>query len=273
MKEGFRERSPWPMIKMGAALAEDYLRLGLNLLYPAEPTCPLCGKIIKNRRQLSLCRSCIERVPLIRKPICQRCGRPLRLEASTPCSECRGRKVFYKTARSVGLYRDYFRETILTMKYRAQPELAMPLAELLVERLKSERALRSSEVLVPVPLHTERWMERGYNQAELLARHVGQRCHLPVVSDALHRIKLTGVQNRLNREERWANVHDAFQVSIPSRVSGKSILIIDDILTTGSTASECAKALLAAGSTVVNVLTLAIGVVEEQWTEEGADCF
>lgn len=271
MKGGLREQNQWPMIRIGAAFIGDFFRLGLDLLYPPMPICPLCGRIIKKPSGLRLCHLCLDKMSFIRKPICDRCGRPTRLASSTPCPECRGRNLFYRRSRSVGLYREYFRQAILTMKYRGRPELAEPLAELMAERLKGDKALRRVDVLVPVPLHGDRWMERGYNQAELLARHIGQRTQLPLVNDALSRIKKTGVQNQLSREERLTNVAGAFSVPLPGKVGGKSVLLIDDILTTGSTASECAKVLLAAGARTVDVLTLAVGVVEDQWLKDIED--
>lgn len=112
------------------------------------------------------------------------------------------------------------------------------------------------ELVIPVPLHPKRLVERGYNQAALLARSTTQGTRLPVEYDALKRIRKTFHQATLSRQERYANVENAFEAT-PRLVKGKSILLIDDVMTTGATVSACADALLFAEAQEVNVLTLA----------------
>lgn len=269
MKWDFRKSTPFPMINLRVDFIREYAESLLELLYPLGKTCAVCGRINEDHRFTQLCDRCFDRMVIIRKPICQRCGRPMRLEDSNYCPECSGSGHFFNSyVRAVGLYRGYLREVILAFKYRGRPELAEPLGELLTARFISESVFSSVDALVPVPLHPERHLIRGYNQAELLAKRVGRSCRLPVLTQVLRRDRVTQVQNRLSRHERLTNVKGAFLVGLPGAIRGKSLLLIDDILTTGFTANECAKTLLAAGAKRVCTLTLAVGLVQEQWSEE-----
>jgi competence protein ComFC len=269
MKWDFRKSNPLPMINLRVDFVREYAETLLELLYPLGMTCTICGQVNEDSRFAQLCARCFDRMVIIRKPICLRCGRPLRLEGYDHCPECSGLGSFFISyLRTVGLYRGYLREVILAFKYRGRPELAEPLGELLAARFISESVLSSVDALIPIPLHAERYLLRGYNQAELLAKRVGCSCRLPVLTQVLQRNRVTQVQNRLTRHERLTNVKGAFHVGLPGAIRGKSLLLIDDILTTGFTVNECARTLLAAGAKMVCALTLAVGVLQEQWSEE-----
>ncbi|HOQ24282.1 MAG TPA: ComF family protein [Bacillota bacterium] len=236
-----------------------------DLIYPPPAVCPLCGRQCPELQEEILCPRCQEAIPFIQPPVCLRCGRPLRLAAANPCHECAGRPLFYQSARAVGLYKDYFRQIILALKYFGRLELAEPLGGLLAARFEDEPELCRTQAIVPVPLHLHRLARRGFNQAELLARAMAKTVRRPVFSDTLERIKATKAQNQLTLEERRSNVAGAFVAANTGQIRGRRVLLVDDIMTTGFTVSECARVLLAAGATEVHVLTLAVGVVEEQW--------
>lgn len=242
----------------------------MDLFYPPPPTCPFCGRINRDLAAFSVCSRCIQQLSIIEKPICNRCGRPIRGQASEPCLECRGTEHFYQLSRSVGLYRDYLRTLILALKYHGRPELGNPLGQLLAARLEGEASLRRVDGIIPVPLHPERGMRRGYNQAELIAIPAAKRYRIPLLAEVVERERRTELQSKLTRDARHTNVAGAFRVSQPGLVRGKRLLVVDDIMTTGYTASECAKVLLAAGASWIGVITLAVGLIEEQWldTEE-----
>jgi len=113
---------------------------------------------------------------------------------------------------------------------------------------------------VPVPLHPLRRRERGYNQAELLARHAARRFGVPVARDAVRRVKDTPTQTRLDRRQRAANVRGAFKAAPAAALKGLHVALVDDVLTTGATTSACARALLGAGAASVRVFTVARAV-------------
>jgi ComF family protein len=148
------------------------------------------------------------------------------------------------------------RATLHELKYAANRRLAAPLGELLAARWR--RAGRGGDLLVPVPVHAERLRQRGYDQAVLLAEAVGARLGLPVVT-ALQRGRATAAQHALGRDARGANVGTAFSVkaALKPRIRGRWIVLIDDVVTTGSTMAACAAALVAAGSESVSGLAVA----------------
>lgn len=255
------------MIKIGAAWIEDMGENLLDLVFPPPPNCPFCGKIIRDTDGFVICRCCLDKISIIEKPICERCGRPLRNGASAPCRECRETPLFYRQSRSVGLYRDYFRTLILALKYHARPELAGPLGQMLSARLEAEPELRKVDAVVPIPLHPDRLLRRGYNQAELIAYPVAERYRIPLYTEAIERERKTELQSKLSRESRQTNVEGAFRVTQPGLIRGKRLLLVDDILTTGYTASECARVLLVAGAAWIGVITLSVGLIEDQWMD------
>jgi ComF family protein len=158
-----------------------------------------------------------------------------------------------------GLYEDPLRAAISAFKYEGKRQLAGPLGRLLLATYRRQaRAHAGADALVPVPLHPKRQAERGYNQSALLARVVGRGSRLPVVEDALRRTRDTPHQAWLNAAQRRANVVGAFtsEKSHPALV-GRKILLLDDVCSTGTTLSESAKALLAAGAKEVWGLVLA----------------
>lgn len=120
-----------------------------------------------------------------------------------------------------------------------------------------QEVLAQSDIIVPVPLHRWRLLKRRYNQAALLAQAIGAQVGLPVSVAALTRVKATASQGHLNRAQRQKNVAGAFAVSDPAKVKGKRIVLIDDVLTSGATVEACARVLLAAGASMVNVVSLA----------------
>jgi ComF family protein len=161
-------------------------------------------------------------------------------------------------ARAASLYESEgtVRQAILLFKYGGRPSLGRHLGRLMADA--TDRLFESSafDLLIPVPLHPTRERERGFNQAALLAREVGRRCGLPVGHRLLRRVKSTQTQSG-GRRDREANVKGACQVARPERVQDHRLLLVDDVLTTGATVNECAKALLAAGAAEVAVYTLA----------------
>jgi len=158
-------------------------------------------------------------------------------------------------ARAAALYASPLREAIHQFKYRRNVHLVPVLARYMLGRLRRDALV--DVALVPVPLHPERKRLRGFNQATLLARYLGQQLGLAVEEEILERSRPTRPQVTLSLPERMANMHGAFRAGPPQRLRGRTFLVIDDVMTTGSTLEACAHALKAAGAARVWAYTLA----------------
>ena len=186
-------------------------------------------------------------------PLCPHCGRPQ--ASGIVCPGCRQRKTEIDGIRSPFRFDEVIRKAIHELKYRNLKAISPCLAELLADYLRSNPL--PGEALVCVPLHPRRLRERGYNQSNLLTRELGRLIGLPVIEDCLIRVKQAQPQVRaVDVEERRSNVADAFACR-DEKVSGKQIILIDDVCTSGATLESCAAALKNKGATSVWGLTLA----------------
>ena len=230
----------------------------LELIFP--PVCLLCER---PGREV-ICGSCREQFVLIQPPYCIRCGRPLPESAAggAVCGECRQSPPQFNGARAVGLHTTTLREAVLRFKFARRPRLAEPLAELLAERVRIEQTdagglpWESLTGVVPVVLHPRRRNWRGFDQAVLLSRWLAKLADLPCREQVLVRSKDTAPQIGLTPTQRRQNMKDAFSVPHPETVAGESLLLIDDVYTTGSTLNEAAKVLRRAGAEAVWALTI-----------------
>jgi len=175
------------------------------------------------------------------------------LDSEGRCALCRSGLRAFDAAYSFGAYAAELRELIHLLKYRSVRPLAAPLGQYLLRCLPRDEVF---DVIVPVPLHWTRRWRRGFNQAELLARAVSRSTGIPV-REALRRVHSTAPQAGLSNSARRRNVVRAFRCTAENRVRGKNVLLVDDVMTTGSTATACARALKRAGAKRVSVLTVA----------------
>jgi ComF family protein len=229
-------------------LKSDARSLGgklLDLLFP--PRCVSC-----KRAQGALCASCFATIQLLSHPLCARCGFPLQ-SAQTPCPECRVLTQTITGIRASAWHEGAVREAIHALKYQHRRDLARPLAQLLAGAW--ERARLPCDFVTSVPLHPSRQAERGYNQAELLAEQLAEMQHLNYMR-ILSRIRPTVDQIGLDARARRVNVAAAFSAS-RSSLAGKTILLVDDVCTTGATLDACAVALFQSGADAVYGLTVA----------------
>jgi len=202
-----------------------------------------------------LCPACLEKIEFIEPPVCARCGLPL---DEGQCPECRRIKFAFKGARAVGAYEGALRDAIHALKYSGHAVVAHDLGRLLADYILTYPSFAENvSCVIPAPIHSSRQRERGFNQSQLLARPVAELLRVPLVTDVLKRIKATRPQVELSFEERVENVRGAFGVLDPAPIVDKRVLLIDDVLTTGSTAHEASLTLLNAGASAVYVLTLA----------------
>ncbi len=234
-------------------MPESYLTTLTNLLFPPRQTCSLCGKPIVDRLDYGICPACRIKLPYIEEPVCPRCGEPT--EHGELCSDCRMTDHAFVQSRSLLRYEGVGKKLITNLKFRFHPSLAQLLAEMLYSRVLSQ-LLWDYEIIVPVPLHWRGLKQRGYNQSELLARSLSDLTDRPVV-DALRKRRTTAPQHHLGRAGRWAALADSYHCSLPQAVHGKSVLLVDDVYTTGATAHFCTTVLLAAGARSVRVITIA----------------
>jgi ComF family protein len=229
----------------------------LDLVFPA--ICPVCDGPLGAGRRDPLCGRCWDAMPRLAPPWCERCGRqfftfaPSAPAASGVCQSCATESPAYAWARAATAYDGVVRDALHAFKFGGKRALARPLAALIVETL-GDHASDEIDALVPVPLAPARERERGFNQAELLAERLAPALDVPV-ERWLRRTRATSPQTELSATERRANVRGAFRAS--AAVDGRAVAIVDDVLTTGATVSECARALAAAGARRVGVLTVA----------------
>ena len=195
--------------------------------------------------------------PLAAEYFCVACRTPFQnhfpLDAEDRCRLCRSGMRVFDAAYCFGAYEGTLRQLIHLFKYSRMKPLAKPLAECLAAALPRDQRF---DVVVPMPLHWRRRWQRGFNQAELLARITARRSGVPMVK-AVRRVRATQTQAGLSNAQRRDNVSGAFRVKDSSRVRGLRVLLIDDVMTTGATAAACAQALKRAGAKSVSLLALA----------------
>lgn len=230
----------------------------LSLLYP--PHCALCNHPLASEAPEPVCQPCWEALPLQAPPWCTGCGRSLAgtgLDV-TRCQKCRSRRSPIGWARAACRYEGPAKTCVLQLKYHAQLALAAPMARQMVAVALAPPRL-TANALVPVPLHPARERERQFNQASVLAQAVGIALGLPVLHGVLVRQRPTAPQATLEAAERRRNVARAFAAGRTAEICGRTLVLIDDVVTTGETAVACAKALKAAGAADVGLLTFAHG--------------
>jgi ComF family protein len=245
------------MLQRIASIAASSLRYSADLILP--PVCVACGTLIT--RHNLLCPQCWRSLYLITPPLCNRLGVPLPgYEGEGPhmSAQAAANPPVFARARAAAHYSGIMRRLIVRFKFEDKHE-PLPLFVRLMREAGRE-LLKDADVLVPVPLHRLRLLQRRFNQSALLAKGVGRASGVPVSLMALRRVRRTGAQVGLGQEARQENVARAFGVHPPYRkqIQGKNIVLVDDVMTTGSTANACAGALLAAGAARVEVLAIAL---------------
>jgi competence protein ComFC len=226
-----------------------------SLLYP--PSCVNCFASVLPGAYL--CKACEMKAIQIAPPFCAKCSEPYdgRMAAGFTCANCAQRKIYFDAAVAAYRSRGLVRRIILEFKYHSQMYLRHLIGGWLCAAMKDERLRdRRFDVIVPVPLHPARQRERGFNQAVLLARILSLHSSLPV-NNALQRLRYTTTQTAFDRAERMENLRDAFRLRKNADVRGLSVLLVDDVLTTGSTLSECARVLKRNGADCVFAVTAA----------------
>ncbi len=242
-----------PFASSGERL-HGWLAAGLDLIFP--PTCATCGHVGH-----LICPICAQQAEPAPQAVCRRCGR-VQAAPVEQCAQCAAQPEHpLAHVHAAALHTTPVREFIHLLKYEQRPDLAPALGRYLTAALLRPEwdGLRDGfDAVAPVPLHAERLAERGYNQAELLARALSRRTRIPLRTDLIHRARHTRSQVGLKAQERADNVEDAFLAS--PACAGLTLLLIDDVYTTGATLTACAAAARHAGAALVCGLTLAMPV-------------
>lgn len=226
--------------------AKNLVHALLNVLFP--PTCAVC-----KQAGTLLCKDCTAAMPWLEGPLCEHCGR-ISSGRMGICSACQQRPLPLAQVRAPLLFQEPVTKVIHKLKYNGQFGLGQPLGDLMLRGWPRWRP--EPDLLIPIPLHAARQKIRGYNQATLLAQQLGQALNLPVNTTTLKRTRDTQPQVHLSAAERLSNVAGAF-TAVDNHIAGQTILLIDDVYTTGATMSAAATTLLQAGAAYVSGYCLA----------------
>jgi competence protein ComFC len=246
--------------KTSAAKAHPLIELGRMVELAFFPSfCKICGCLLENPGERVLCGICLSRIGPDRVPGCPLCGRFFDgVGESHLCGSCLAKAPSFSLHRSAGRYRGHLKDAVLLLKYKKFRPLGSVLGGMAFEALKKDEILwKDIDLIIPVPLHKRRQRERGFNQAEAVAREIGKRSGIAVARKILRKTRNAPPQTSLERDDRANNVRDAFAVVGKEAIAGKVILLVDDVYTTGATLGACARILHQEGAVEVRAITVA----------------
>ena len=247
----------------------------VSILFPAG--CRLCEGFLTRASRVPICDGCLASFKLIQGRTCAICGATLQAPLGAPepsteresaagadgriCRVCAARPFAFQRARSYAQYEAELVRAIVTLKFERIEPLGRWFADRLAEVARVEPEALQADIVVPVPLHRQRLRERGYNQADLIAKPLAKRLGLPYRAVLLTRTRPRPDKHILTSKERWDSVRGAFATRPGSQVDNLRVLLVDDVMTTGATLDACAKALRAAGAKSVVAVTVARAVL------------
>ena len=251
----------------------DIFSEALDMLFPQGIYCICCGSILDGSRPYAVCDDCLGKFSWITEDTCSVCGKPLAAmnRKRRICYSCAEREHSFDKGYTCAQYGLYERAIVMDLKYRDKSYLAGSVGRIMADRIEAELGTDLPwDAVTWVPVHRKRLAERGYDQAELIAaafmdamaektERTGRAGGIPALEGFLERAQSTRPMKDLGLMERMENVSGAFRVKKEENVRGKTILIIDDVYTTGATLDACALALKAAGAGRVEILTFASG--------------
>lgn len=228
-----------------------------EILYPRR--CPVCDQIVAAPEVL-IHSACLKKLSIIRQPACKQCGKEVFSDAAEYCYDCIRRQRSFDARAALLNYNQAARHSMMAVKYKNRREYLDFYAEAMAIRFRGRVLIWKPQVLIPVPVHCSRKKQRGFNQAEELARRLCRHWQLPVETGLLLRNKKTLPQRELNPKERMENLRTAFEVRQTGRHMPEAVLLADDIFTTGSTIEACTRVMKAAGIKRVYFLTICMGL-------------
>ena len=235
-------------------MIKTFLGTIADLIYPRR--CPVCDRAVAPLGSL-VCETCKKEPVYIKEPCCMKCGKELAEEEEEYCTDCRRHRHLFNSGRALFAYKS-ISDSIYRFKYKGRREYAAYYAECMAARLGGWIVQCRPDALVPVPIHNSKRRVRGYNQAEILAKELGLILNIPVESNLIKRVRKTAPMKDLSAFERQNNLKRAFKIC-RNDVKLSTIIIIDDIYTTGSTIDAMSYELRKAGVKRIYFVTLAIG--------------
>jgi len=233
--------------------------LVLDIMFPQEVCC-ICRKPGRYGSRHPWCDECQEKMLQMQGSCstCDICGKYLE-NGEHLCTDCQKNPPHFAIARAVGPYDEPYRIATKVLKFMGRKHLAPCMGNMMASQVEAEARFMPIDLIVPVPISKGGLKQRGFNQTELLARQISRRLGVKMEPQLIRRVKETPPQVELSREEREKNLLSAFKIEDTKKVYRKSILLVDDVYTTGSTSRECTRVLLEAGASRVCIITWATG--------------
>lgn len=234
-----------------------FVKLAELLFFPSF--CCICRALLEKSGEKVVCNRCLDKIRLNRAPFCLSCGRFFNAQGKPHlCAACIRSRPTFSYHRSFSLYQGVLKDTILLFKYKKYKVLGKLLARIVYQGLKKDdRLWWGIEVIIPVPLHPAREKTRGFNQSRVLARELGEIVNIDIIEGVLVKPINVPPQTTLTAKERRKNIKGAFKVSDKAKIKDKTILLVDDVFTTGATIQECSTVLINAGAKEVRGITVA----------------
>ncbi len=238
---------------------QQWVERAIGLVYPRN--CLFCSTALVEQERGVICAACLSTVRRIEPPFCQQCASPFAgaVTESFVCGYCQNLRFAFARAVCGCRAEGIVRESIHRFKYNREMYLGPHLAEWLIEAARQWIDWQTVDVIVPVPLYPRKKREREFNQSEYLSTSLGKHFDRPVLAGQLHRVKDTITQTALDAEQRDRNLRKAFAVRRAGVFTGKRLVLVDDVFTTGATLNSCAKVLRRAGAYSVIALAVARG--------------
>lgn len=236
---------------------KSYADSFLELIYPEKNTCFICEDYDESINDKYICSHCRKLLKKLEPPLCKKCSKPINYSSTTEfCPECCEEEKYFEISKSPYAYEGLIKKAIYSYKYYNKPYFYKLFGNLLVDYMISTD-YKDFDCIVAVPLHSSKMRKRGYNQSELIGKYISNKLSIPYV-DALKRTKKTAKQSEQNKLQRKKNLKDAFEIkNSKDKIINNTVLLVDDIYTTGSTVDECSKVLINNGASKVYVITIA----------------
>ncbi|MBU4541385.1 MAG: ComF family protein [Firmicutes bacterium] len=232
-----------------------------NNLFLKNGTCPICGKVLFVTNRF-LCHQCEDDLPRINNPTCRRCGRPIFAADRDVCIPCAKLNLPFSGGYAHLNYQDAGKKLVAAIKFKDRPHLGIWVGRQIGEAIAQSDWIKAVDFIIPIPLHPNRLQERGYNQSQKIAEGILQGLSQNIsispllATQILVRSRDTPHQIGQGRQERLSNLTGAFTVDQIETIQNKTILLVDDVLTTGATLAESAATLLEAGAAKVCIASL-----------------
>lgn len=217
----------------------------LNELFPEKYSCFNCGEELCKESDFYLCDNCLKNILLIKNP-CKKCGVELN-SFTNYCHNCKDKERHFDLAVCSSKYENVAKNLVYKFKYNGEKYISKIIYKFMLETIKSTKFLKQIDLIIPVPLSQQRLKERGFNQAEILSNLLATELKIEHSPDVIKRTKSTQTQTHLNKLERKENLKNAFEVVDKLKLKNKTVLVVDDIITTGATLDEISSCLKKAG--------------------------